>query len=66
MICGAKSKQAMEAVLKDGFSWEEARDRFDCVLGVRNASFSVRKGEIFCIMGLSGSGKSTLLRHVTG
>ncbi len=63
-IYGPKSKQAMEAVLKDGLSKEEVRDQFDCVLGVRNASFSVQKGEIFCIMGLSGSGKSTLLRHV--
>lgn len=29
---------------------------------VRNASLSVRQGEIFIVMGLSGSGKSTLLR----
>src|SRR5687768_9088539 len=29
---------------------------------VRDASLSVRRGEIFIIMGLSGSGKSTLLR----
>jgi glycine betaine/proline transport system ATP-binding protein len=29
---------------------------------VRNANLSVRRGEIFIIMGLSGSGKSTLLR----
>lgn len=63
-IYGTKSRQAMDAVLKDGLSKEEVRDQFGCVLGVRNASFSVRKGEIFCIMGLSGSGKSTLVRHV--
>jgi len=63
-IYGAKSVQAMEAVLKDDLGKEEVRDKFGCVLGVRNASFSVRKGEIFCIMGLSGSGKSTLVRHV--
>ena len=29
---------------------------------VRDASLSVRQGEIFIVMGLSGSGKSTLLR----
>ena len=29
-----------------------------------SASFEVREGEIFCIMGLSGSGKSTLIRHI--
>ena len=63
-IYGKRSNEAMRAVLAEGLSKEEVRDRFDCVLGVRNASFSVRRGEIFCIMGLSGSGKSTLVRHV--
>ena len=35
-----------------------------CVVGVRDASFSVNEGEIFVLMGLSGSGKSTLLRCI--
>ena len=35
---------------------------FNCVVGVSDASLQVRRGEIFCIMGLSGSGKSTLIR----
>ncbi|TIT85000.1 MAG: ATP-binding cassette domain-containing protein, partial [Mesorhizobium sp.] len=34
----------------------------NCVVGVADASLQVRRGEIFCIMGLSGSGKSTLIR----
>ncbi|KIC39096.1 glycine/betaine ABC transporter [Ruegeria sp. ANG-R] len=63
-IYGNRSDEAMKAVLAEGLSKEEVRDRFGCVLGVRDASFSVQKGEIFCIMGLSGSGKSTLVRHV--
>lgn len=42
----------------------DVRDRFDCVVGVVDASFTVNEGEIFCIMGLSGSGKSTLVRHI--
>lgn len=63
-IYGNRSDEAMKAVLAEGLSKEEVRDRFGCVLGVRDASFSVKKGEIFCIMGLSGSGKSTLVRHV--
>ncbi len=63
-IFGDKSRQAMDAIRKDGLSKTEIRERFDCVVGVQDASFSVRRGEIFCIMGLSGSGKSTLIRHI--
>ena len=37
-------------------------DETGCVVGTRNATFSVGLGEIYCIMGLSGSGKSTVLR----
>ena len=33
-------------------------------IGVDNASFHVKQGEFFVIMGLSGSGKSTLIRLV--
>ena len=36
------------------------------MLGVANASLSVKEGEILVLMGLSGSGKSTLLRAVNG
>lgn len=41
-----------------------AQERYGCVVAVNDASFSVSRGEIFCIMGLSGSGKSTLVRHI--
>lgn len=63
-IFGDKSRQAMEAVLARGLSKKAIREEFDCVVGVQDASFSVGRGEIFCIMGLSGSGKSTLIRHI--
>ncbi len=63
-IYGQQSSAAMQAVLKEQLSKEDVRERFGCVLGVRDVSFSVKQGEIFCIMGLSGSGKSTLVRHV--
>ncbi|MGP3698866.1 quaternary amine ABC transporter ATP-binding protein [Rhodobacter sp. NSM] len=63
-IFGRKSRQAMDAILSEGLSKNEIREQYDCVVGVQNASFTVKRGEIFCIMGLSGSGKSTLIRHI--
>jgi glycine betaine/proline transport system ATP-binding protein len=35
------------------------------VVAVKDASFDVRKGETFVVMGLSGSGKSTLVRCIS-
>lgn len=63
-IFGARHKEAMKFVQEQSLGKNEVRDRFGCVVGVQDVSFSVSQGEIFCIMGLSGSGKSTLIRHV--
>lgn len=63
-IYGDRADEALAALKVDALSKDEVRDRFDCVLGVCDASFQVGKGEIFCVMGLSGSGKSTLVRHI--
>lgn len=63
-IFGDKARQAMDAVRRDSLTKAEIHEKFDCVVGVQDASFSVKRGEIFCIMGLSGSGKSTLIRHI--
>ncbi|MEM9221192.1 MAG: betaine/proline/choline family ABC transporter ATP-binding protein [Pseudomonadota bacterium] len=63
-IFGNRAREALEAVQSKGLSKDEIRDQYDCVVGVRDATFSVGRGQIFCIMGLSGSGKSTLIRHV--
>ena len=43
----------------------DAAKAADCIVGVNNASFEVRAGELLVIMGLSGSGKSTLLRCIS-
>ncbi len=63
-IFGHGTDRAMEAIRSDGLTKEAVLERFGCVVGVQDVSFSVKQGEIFCIMGLSGSGKSTLIRHV--
>ncbi len=63
-IFGAGADRAMQAIRNEGIDKAEVLRRFRCVVGVQDVSFDVRRGEIFCIMGLSGSGKSTLIRHV--
>lgn len=63
-IFGSRQDEAMAAIQKDGLSKAEVLEKFNCVVGVADATFKVKRGEIFCIMGLSGSGKSTLVRHV--
>ncbi|MEP3348866.1 MAG: glycine betaine/L-proline ABC transporter ATP-binding protein [Marinomonas sp.] len=63
-IFGERSEEAMKAVNKEGLDKASVMDRFGCVVGIADVSFSVQRGEIFCIMGLSGSGKSTLIRHL--
>ena len=63
-IFGDKAQLALDDIRKNNLSKQEALDRYNCVIGVADASFSVKRGEIFCVMGLSGSGKSTLVRHI--
>lgn len=63
-IFGNRAAEALAAAKAGEVDKDEALRRFGSVIAVADASFSVDKGEIFCIMGLSGSGKSTILRHV--
>ena len=63
-IFGERADAARQAVRSEGLGKPEVLERFGCVVAVADVSFSVGKGEIFCIMGLSGSGKSTLVRHL--
>ncbi len=61
-IFGTRAAAAIEAVETRGLSKKDILKEFNCVVGVSDANLQVRRGEIFCIMGLSGSGKSTLIR----
>ena len=62
-VFGRRPQEAVER-LRSG----TARDRLGpgTTAAVIDASFEVRRGEIFVVMGLSGSGKSTLIRMLNG
>lgn len=60
-IFGPDSAEAMR-LLDEGLSKDEIFARTRTTVGVRDANFAIRQGEVFVIMGLSGSGKSTLVR----
>lgn len=62
-IFGAKPELALQAIHDRGLTKAEVLAEFNSVVGVADVSLDVKRGEIFCIMGLSGSGKSTLVRH---
>ena len=63
-IFGNNSEEALNAIQNQRISKQEALEKYNSVIGVSDVSFNVKKGEIFCVMGLSGSGKSTLVRHI--
>ncbi|MCC2611058.1 glycine betaine/L-proline ABC transporter ATP-binding protein ProV [Neorhizobium petrolearium] len=60
-VFGERPEKALD-LLKRGKSKSEILAETGCSIGVNDASFEIKAGEIFVIMGLSGSGKSTLLR----
>lgn len=61
-IFGDNATNAMQALVEKGLSKKQILQDYGCVVGVSDVNLEVRRGEIFCIMGLSGSGKSTLIR----
>ena len=51
-------------LLRSGMSKDEVQAETGHVVGLDDVSFTVRRGEVFVVMGLSGSGKSTAMRTV--
>ena len=62
-IFGEQADIALRAIREEGLGKAEVLEKYNAVVGVADVSLDVKKGEIFCVMGLSGSGKSTLVRH---
>ncbi|WP_202079759.1 quaternary amine ABC transporter ATP-binding protein [Caldalkalibacillus salinus] len=62
-IFGSKPKEAIKR-LEKGESKEKIFAETGMTVGVNQANFDVKEGELFVIMGLSGSGKSTLIRLI--
>jgi len=62
-VFGSNPKEGVKRINK-GESKEQILKETGMTVGVKNASFEVKPGEIFVLMGLSGSGKSTLIRLI--
>lgn len=62
-IFGPNPRMALERWRRGGLTKDELLAETGHTLGLADVSLSIRKGEIFVVMGLSGSGKSTLIRH---
>ncbi len=65
IVFGQKTKDALK-LIKDGEDRASIKKKTGCLAAVKDASLSIKAGEIFSIMGLSGSGKSTLLKAING
>ena len=50
-IFGDRAPEAMHAVKEEGLTKPEVLEKFSCVVGIAECSFSVARGEIFCVMG---------------
>jgi glycine betaine/proline transport system ATP-binding protein len=62
-VFGSNPKEGVKR-LQQGQTKEQILRETGMTVGVNNASFEVKPGEFFVLMGLSGSGKSTLIRLI--
>ncbi len=62
-IFGDNPNKAIK-LLKEGYDKNYVLEKTGMNVGVNNAEFTIKQGEIFVIMGLSGSGKSTIVRMI--
>jgi len=63
-IFNAHHPEKILSLLKQGMGKEDILSETGATVGLYDIDFSVKKGELFVLMGLSGSGKSTLERCI--
>ena len=51
-IFGQNANEAMAAIKQRNLSKNDVLAEFGCVVGIADCSFSVKRGEVFCVMGL--------------
>ncbi len=62
-VFGRDPKRVLSKKLR-GLTKEEIQKKTGCVVGMRDISLDIKRGEFYILMGLSGSGKSTLIRSL--
>lgn len=60
-VFGREPKRALQPKFRQ-LSKPELQEKAKLILALKQINFTVKKGELFVLMGLSGSGKSTLAR----
>ena len=59
-----KTPETVLPLVQNGQSKDTLLAETGHTIGLRDINLTVKKGEVFVVMGLSGSGKSTLIRHL--